>query len=91
MDLLRTWTPERLALAIVTYWFLLATAWRLYARRPGLAARQAKAREAAHVEEHAGDRPGERVVTYSTTVNLTPVLAIALLPPAALVAVWLLA
>lgn len=91
MNLFRMWTWERLAFVIVTYWFVLATAWRLYARRPGLAARQTQARAAAPAIEHAGDQPGERVVTYTGTVNPTPFLALALLPPLLLIAAWALA
>ena len=79
-----------LVFAILAYWVLLSIVRLLYLRRPGLAARQAQARAKAHVTERPGDRPGEHLVTYSETINLTPRLGIVLLPPALLLAVWLL-
>jgi hypothetical protein len=90
MDM-RSWNGTQLLVAVALYWAVLAVGWALYVRRPGLAARQAAARAAAHVTVDPGRHPGERQVTYTGTVDFTRPLLLTVVPPALLVLAWLVA
>jgi len=89
MDL-RSWTAPHILLAVALYWIILAVASILYARRPGLAARQAAARAEARTTVTSRGQLGEHQVTYAATVHFTRPLLAAIVPPALLALVWLL-
>jgi hypothetical protein len=88
---LRSWPWWSLVLATMAYWVVVAAASYVYLSRPGLAARQERARMTAQVEMHPGTDDGERRVTLSYTIDLTRVLAVLLVPPALLTLGWLIA
>ena len=89
MDI-RSWTVAQLLRVIIVYWAILAIGSALFARRPGLATRQAANRAAARPVIERGARPGELRVTYEMVVDFTRPLLLAVVPPAALVLAWVL-
>lgn len=80
-----------IVLITLLYWGVLASAWQLYNRRGGLAARQAADRDAAAMEIREGPGVGQQLITYEGTVHLTRVVLLVVGPPVLLLGGWLIA
>ena len=77
-----SWTWTQIALATVAYWIVVVAGWWFYTTRPS---RQARARAAAKTQSLAGSKPGEDIVVFSHTINLTTPLLILVGPPLLLI------
>ena len=77
---IRSWTWVHLAVATAVYWLVVGGSWWYYTTRPS---RQARARTAADLQ--VLPQADAEVRVYSKQINLVPILAVLVGPPALLV------